>query len=170
MRYVNEAGQLFNHDGDLENTMERLKTIASLLNKKIQQVKELDIEILDLCDVSIIERGIEESEEVYSCMCDVQAKITKFTSRSVGMINKSEVKVHETTNTEQNTDGNQSSSTSSQSPCTDTYVQGTGMHVQNTNALKPGFEHANSQGRHKFNTKSAYSSEIEIAKVSPTKI
>jgi hypothetical protein len=133
---------LFNHDGDLENMMERLKTIASLLNKKIEHVKELDSEILDLCDVSIIEREIEESEEVYSRMCDVQAKITRFTSRSVGMINKSEVQVHETTNTEQNTDGNgqtsqvsQSSSTSSQSPSTGTYVQGTSMHVQNTNTL-----------------------------------
>jgi hypothetical protein len=58
--------------------------------------------------VSIIEREIEESEEVYSRTCDVQAKITKFTGRSVGMINKSEVQVHETTNTEQNTDGNES--------------------------------------------------------------
>jgi hypothetical protein len=34
--YINKAGELFNN-GDLENTMERLKTIASLLKKKSKE-------------------------------------------------------------------------------------------------------------------------------------
>ncbi len=60
---------------------------------------------------------------------------------SVETINKSEVQVHETTNTEQNTEANeqtsqvsQSSSISSQSPNTSS-TQGTNTHLQNTNTL-----------------------------------
>jgi uncharacterized protein YoxC len=48
--------------------MEKMNTIANLLNEKIDRIKEL----------ADIVQEIEESEEVYSRACDIRAKITKF--------------------------------------------------------------------------------------------
>ena len=152
-RYINETCGLLKEDGDSANTMERLRTIANLLNGKIERVRQLDSEILDLCDVGVIVQEIEESEDVYSRACDVQAKIAKLTSRSVETINKSDVQVHETTNTGQNGDANeqttstsqvsQSSSTLSQSPNTNstqntnTQIPSTSTQIQNTSTQIP---------------------------------
>ncbi len=160
-RYIKETSELLNEDGDSANTTERLRTIANLLKEKIEQVKQLDREILDLCDVSVVVQEIEESEGVYSRACDVQAKITKFTSRSVETINKSEVQVHVTTNTEQNTEANES-------------IAKHEFHAGHEHAssehehVNPEFEHANSQCEHTFNAKSTYSSEIQIPQVNST--
>ena len=164
-RYINETSELLNKDGDSANTTERLRTIANLLKEKIEQVKQLDSEILDLCDVSVQE--IEESEIVYSRACDVQAKITKFTSRSVETINKSEVQVHETTNTEQNTEANESGQ-SVQSIAKHEFHAGHEHASSEHEHVNPEFEHANSQCEHTFNAKSTYSREIQIVQVNST--
>ena len=143
-RYINETCDLLKEDGDSANTMERLRTIANLLNGKIERVRQLDSEILDLCDVSVIVQEIEESEDVYSRACDVQARIAKLTCRSVETISKSDVQVHETTNTGQNADAHeqttsqvsQSSSTLSQSTNAST-TQNTDTQLPSTNTQLP---------------------------------
>ena len=57
----------------------RLCTIADLLSDKTDRLKQLDKEILELCEVSDMKR--EESDEVSSRTSDLQREITEFTSR-----------------------------------------------------------------------------------------
>ena len=45
--------------------------MASLLSDKTELLKQLDMEILELCDVKDIAREIEESDEVSSRASDV---------------------------------------------------------------------------------------------------
>ena len=45
--------------------------IANLLNKKIERLKELDAQVLELCTITDIEREIKETEEIFSHACDV---------------------------------------------------------------------------------------------------
>ena len=99
-------------NGDSANTMERLRTIANLLNGKFGRVRQLDSEILDLCDFSVIVQEIEEAEDVYSRACDVQARTAKLMCRSFETINKSDVQVHKTTNTGQNAVAHEQTTTS----------------------------------------------------------
>ena len=53
-----------------------MNTIEKLLTEKVELLKELDVEILDLCDVEYIVQVINETEEVYSRVCDVRVKIS----------------------------------------------------------------------------------------------
>lgn len=53
----------------------RLQTISGLLEEKLRLIKELDSQVLDLCDVSDIEPEIDEAEDVISRTLDVQRHI-----------------------------------------------------------------------------------------------
>ena len=179
---------MLKEDGDSANTMERLRTIANLLNGKIERVRQLDSEILDLCDVSVIVQEIEESEDVYSRACDVQARIAKLTCRSVETISKYDVQVHETTNTGQNADAHNEPGQSIQfyiesidkrkyhaehGHATSQHEHATSEHEHANSALghvNTEYEHAIFQYEHKFDAASAYSSEIKITQVNSPKI
>ena len=79
-KYMKEAMELFEqHD---ERNKDRLRTLSNLLNEKIVRLKQLDAEILQLCEVEDIEREIEETEEIYSRACDVTREIEKITSKT----------------------------------------------------------------------------------------
>ena len=56
------------------DTADRLNTIEKLLAEKVELLKRLDGKILDLCDVGDIVQEINETEEVYSRVCDVICK------------------------------------------------------------------------------------------------
>ncbi len=74
-KYTKEAVQLLHEEGKSVATNERLSTISDLLSEKIGLLKQLDSQILDLCDVADILREIEETEEVYSRACDIRLKL-----------------------------------------------------------------------------------------------
>ena len=102
-KYTKEAIELLNGEDKSTTVSERLNTIRSLLNEKIERLKELDCQILDLCDAADIVKDIDETEEVYSRVCDVQVKITKFTSESIDKTSQSTEQTAETSDiTEQN--------------------------------------------------------------------
>ncbi len=77
-KYTKEAIELLKQ-GDTTNK-DRLSTVANLLNDKIRRLKELDAQILGLCEIDDIEREIEETEEMFSRVSDVTREINKFTS------------------------------------------------------------------------------------------
>ncbi len=95
-KYTKEAVELLNEEEKSVATSERLSTISDLLSEKIGLLKQLDSQILDICDVADIVREIEETEEVYSRACDIRVKVTKFTSEIV------DTTTNDTTQTEQN--------------------------------------------------------------------
>jgi hypothetical protein len=85
-RYSKEAIELL-YQGN-ETNKDRLRTIANLLNEKIIRLKELDAQVLELCEIDDIEREIEETEEMFSRASDVSSRIEKFTSATGKVIDK----------------------------------------------------------------------------------
>ena len=85
-KYTKEAIELLKQ-GDTTNK-DRLSTVANLLNDKIRRLKELDAQILGLCEIDDIEREIEETEEMFSRLSDVTREIDKINSESVMMVQK----------------------------------------------------------------------------------
>ena len=69
-KYIKEAIELLNDEDKSTDTTDRLNTIEKLLTEKVELLKELDVKILDLCDVEDIVQEINETEEVYSRVCD----------------------------------------------------------------------------------------------------
>ena len=67
-------------------------------------MKELDVKILDLCDVEDIVQEINETEELYSRVCDVKVKISKFSSKSMVTNGKDIVQGVKSNTIEGNTD------------------------------------------------------------------
>jgi hypothetical protein len=103
-RYTKEAIELLNQ-GDARSR-DRLSTVANLLNDKIQLLKELDTQILELCEFDDIEREIEETEELFSRASDITREINKFTSGIDKINSESVTKVQKVS--EQNTNSNAS--------------------------------------------------------------
>ena len=123
-RYSREAVQLLAGTIDT-TTRERLRTIATLLNEKTTLLKELDAKVLELCDVSEIEREIEETDEIYSRTCDVQRKIEVNTSEhdalrsQVGtprVVTTNDVNTNSTENNNEQSSLNEASTTAVSSP------------------------------------------------------
>ena len=81
-----------------------MNTIEKLLTEKVELLKELDVKILDLCSVEDIVQEINETEEVYSRVCDVRVKISKFSSESIVTNGKDIVQGVESNTIEGNTD------------------------------------------------------------------
>ena len=50
----------------------RMETICAILNKKKDVLKELDKKVITLCEITDIEREIEEADEVMSRILDIQ--------------------------------------------------------------------------------------------------
>ena len=103
-RYTKEAIELLNQ-GDARSR-DRLSTVANLLNDKIRLLKELDAQILELCEIDDIEREIEETEELFSRASDITREINKFTSGIDKINSESVTKVQKVS--EQNTNSNAS--------------------------------------------------------------
>ena len=93
-KYIKEAIELLNDEDKSMDTTDRLNTIEKLLTEKVELLKELDVKILDLCDVEDIVHGINETEEVYSRVCDVRVKISKFSSESICNLDTGVVSAH----------------------------------------------------------------------------
>ena len=55
----------------------RLHTINAMLEEKISIVKDLDEQVLSRCDVGEIEKEIEDSDEILSCVLDIQRCISQ---------------------------------------------------------------------------------------------
>ena len=55
----------------------RLHTINEMLEEKISIVKDLDEQVLSRCDVGEIEKEIEDSDEILSCVLDIQRCISQ---------------------------------------------------------------------------------------------
>ena len=55
----------------------RLHTINAMLEEKISIVKDLDEQVLSRCDVGEIEKEIEDSNEILSCVLDIQRCISQ---------------------------------------------------------------------------------------------
>ncbi|CAB3999250.1 Hypothetical predicted protein [Paramuricea clavata] len=76
-KYINEANDLL-HDEDSDR--DRLITIQGLLREKLDYIKRLDSEILEICEIKDIVKEIIESEEINTRVLDVNKKILKATS------------------------------------------------------------------------------------------
>ncbi|CAB4005289.1 Hypothetical predicted protein, partial [Paramuricea clavata] len=76
-KYINEANDLL-HDEDSDR--DRLITIQGLLREKLDYIKRLDSEILEICEIKDIDKEIIESEEINTRVLDVNKKILKATS------------------------------------------------------------------------------------------
>jgi hypothetical protein len=53
----------------------RLQTIGSLLDEKLAKIKDLDSQVVDLCEVTEIADEIEAAEDIISCILDTQRNI-----------------------------------------------------------------------------------------------
>ncbi|CAB4026440.1 Hypothetical predicted protein, partial [Paramuricea clavata] len=76
-KYINEANDLL-HDEDSDR--DRLITIQGLLREKLDYIKRLDSEILEICEIKDIDKEIIESEEINTRVLEVNKKILKATS------------------------------------------------------------------------------------------
>ena len=85
-KYTNEAVELLQHED--EKSKSRLRTIESLLNEKITKLKELDAQILELCEIEEIVQEIEVTEDIYSRACDVSREIEKFASKTSTVVSQ----------------------------------------------------------------------------------
>jgi hypothetical protein len=55
------------------------------LNNKIEQLKQLDVEMLALCNVDDIVQEINETEETFSRICDIRHEMHEVTKLSVAI-------------------------------------------------------------------------------------
>jgi len=55
----------------------RLHTVNAMLEEKIAIAKDLDKQVLSRCDVGEIEKEIEDSDEILSCVLDIQRCISQ---------------------------------------------------------------------------------------------
>ena len=55
----------------------RLHKIYTMLEEKVSTVKDLDEQVLSLCDVGVIAKEIEDSDEIRSCVLDTQRCISQ---------------------------------------------------------------------------------------------
>ena len=53
----------------------RLQTISGLLDEKLRVIKDLDSQVVDLCELDDIEAEIEEADDVVSRTLDIQRHI-----------------------------------------------------------------------------------------------
>ena len=71
-KLTREAEKLWSEE-ELNN--DRLRTIATILDKKIKTIKDLDEQVLTLCAIEDIEREIEEADDVDSRVLDTKREI-----------------------------------------------------------------------------------------------
>ncbi|XP_028409239.1 uncharacterized protein LOC114531823 [Dendronephthya gigantea] len=127
-KYTKEAMELLNGEERSTFISERLNTVGRLLNEKIEKVRDLDSQILELCDVAEIVQEIEESEEVYSRACDVKAKITKFTNELIDKTSKDTGQITTTQDSE--------TTFVPSSPQSTNLVQNTNTQITDTNSIQ----------------------------------
>jgi hypothetical protein len=115
----------------------RLQTISGLLDEKLRLIKELDSQVLDLCELKDIEAEIDEAEDVVSRTLDIQRHIKDgITKKPVSpepmlAVNSQNMTVT-SENTSENT-GNTSENTSNTSENTSNTSENTSNTSGNTN-------------------------------------
>ena len=144
-KYIKEAIELLNDEDKSTHTTDRLNTIEKLLTEKVELLKQLDVKILDLCDVEDIVQEINETEEVYLRVCDVRVKISKFSSESMVTNGKDIVQGVESNTIEGNTD-TQNNSQVSEAIFTPASLQDTNTNlVEDTNTKITNTQITNTQ-------------------------
>ena len=144
-KYIKEAIELLNDEDKSTDTTDRLNTIEKLLTVKVELLKELDVKILDLCDVEDTVQEINETVEVYSRVCDVRVKISKFSSKSMVTNGKDIVQGVESNTIEENTD-TQNNSQVSEAIFTPASLQDTNTNlVEDTNTQITNTQITNTQ-------------------------
>ena len=78
-KLTKKVDSILNNDEELaaESSETRLQTINTMLSAKLKIVKELDEQVLSLCDVEDISREIEEADDIISRVLDVQTFIAE---------------------------------------------------------------------------------------------
>ena len=61
----------------------RLQTTGSLLDEKLAKIKDLDSQVVYLCEVTEIADEIEAAEDIISCILDTQRNIQSSHSKIV---------------------------------------------------------------------------------------
>ena len=74
-----KADSILNNDEELEaeSSETRLQTINTMLSDKLKIVKELNEQVLSLCEVEDISREIEEADDIISRVLDIQTFIAE---------------------------------------------------------------------------------------------
>jgi hypothetical protein len=91
-KYINEANDLL-HEEDSDR--DRLITIQGLLREKLDYIKRLDSEILDICEIKDIDKEIIESEEINTRVLNISKKILKATSEGHLVTNQTAISVQD---------------------------------------------------------------------------
>lgn len=76
-KYINEANDLLKEE---EFDQDRLSTIQGLLREKLDYIKRIDSEILEICEIKDIEKEIIEAEEINTRVLNISKKILKLTT------------------------------------------------------------------------------------------
>ena len=78
-KLTKKVDSILNNDEELavESSETRLQTINTMLSAKLKIVKELDEQVLSLCEVEDISREIEEADDIISRVLDVQTFIAE---------------------------------------------------------------------------------------------
>ena len=83
-KLTKKADSILDNDEELEaeSSETRLQTINIMLSDKLKIVKELDEQVLSLCEVEDISREIEEADDIISRVFDVQTFIAESRRKS----------------------------------------------------------------------------------------
>ena len=83
-KLTKKADSILNNDEELEaeSSKTRLQTINTMLSDKLKIVKELDEQVLSLCEVKDISREIEEADDIISRVLDIQTLIAESRRKS----------------------------------------------------------------------------------------
>ena len=78
-KLTKKADSILNNDEELEaeSSETRLQTINTMLSDKLKIVKELNEQVLSLCEVEDISREIEEADDIISRVLDIQTFIAE---------------------------------------------------------------------------------------------
>ena len=73
-RYINEANNILHEE---EKDRDRLITIQGMLREELDHIKRLDSEILEICEITDIDKEIKDSEEINTRVLYMTKKISK---------------------------------------------------------------------------------------------
>ena len=78
---LGEANELTCVDSLSEIQSKRIEVIDTLLENKLKSLKEIDQEILDICELTAVNNEVKESEEIVARIIDCQQKIKEVKRR-----------------------------------------------------------------------------------------
>ena len=71
-RYINEANNILHEE---EKDRDRLITIQGMLREKLDYIKRLDSEILEICEIKDVDKEITDSEDINTRVLDMTKNI-----------------------------------------------------------------------------------------------